>query len=168
MKSIDVEFLNEYLPVEKFCNETYGENGVTAYINDMQCCTANEKRLVHNWDVELNKLKHLRWLRNQIVHPNNSYEVTQQDLIDIKTFYNKLLTQQDPLALLYKEIEKAKKKQRELKLQQKKSQISTQKSSYIDSPNYNDDEYNNSKIIAVALVAVAVVIIVAVAFLFFK
>ncbi|MBE6742521.1 MAG: hypothetical protein E7570_09525 [Ruminococcaceae bacterium] len=162
MKSIDVEFLNEYLPVEKICNEIYDESGVTAYINDMQCRTANEKWLVHNWDVELKKLKHLRWLRNQIVHPNNSYEVTQQDLIDIKTFHNKLLTQQDPLALLYKEIEKDKKKQQKLKLQQKVQQqlIEQKLSDYPDEIKPNSIKWIIAASIALASVAAVIAVIV--------
>ena len=161
MKKIDVEFLNEYLPVEKICNEIYGENGVTAYINDMQYRTDYEKRLVYNWDAEFKKLKHLRWLRNQIVHPNNSYEVTQQDLIDIRIFHNKLLKQQDPLALLRKEIAKANKEQRELKLQLKNSQKKTQQ------PSYDNKENDNSEIIILSLVAVAIVVIFAIAYMFF-
>ncbi|MBR3738551.1 MAG: hypothetical protein IKN26_07430 [Eubacterium sp.] len=119
MQSIDMEYFNEYKSVEKICNEMYGENGVSAYINVMQHCTSREKSFIVNWDKKLKDLKHLRWLRNQIAHPNDSYEVTPQDLTDIKAFYDELMTQQDPLALLYKEIESTKKKQQEYKLQQR-------------------------------------------------
>ena len=83
------------------------------YIEEMENCTSREKMFVSNWDNKLKTLKHLKWLRNQIAHPNDSYEVTPQDLTDIKAFYDELMTQQDPLALLYKEIENTKKKQQE-------------------------------------------------------
>ncbi|MBQ7744852.1 MAG: hypothetical protein IJT85_04715, partial [Ruminococcus sp.] len=60
-----MEYFNEYKSVEKICNEMYGENGVSAYINDMQNCTSREKSFIVNWDKKLKDLKHLRWLRNQ-------------------------------------------------------------------------------------------------------
>ena len=165
MQSIDMEYFSEYKAVEKICNEMYGENGVSAYINDMQNCTSREKSSIINWDKKLKDLKHLRWLRNQIAHPNDSYEVTPQDLTDIKAFYNELMTQQDPLALLHKEIESTKKKQQEYKLQQKQMQKTVQQPIHNNATDYRDDN-NSSKTIAIVAV-VAVVVIIAIAFLFF-
>jgi len=165
--SIDMEYFNEYKSVEKICNEIYGENGVSAYINDMQNCTSREKSFIVNWDKKLKDLKHLRWLRNQIAHPNDFYEVTPQDLTDIKAFYDELMTQQDPLALLYKEIENTKKKQQEYKLQQRTLQKTIQNQEYNNKPTNNqNDETSGLKPLAIAA-GIAIVVLIAIIIFFF-
>ncbi len=166
MQNIDMEYFSEYKIVERICRDMYGENGVKAYIEEMENCNSREKIFVNNWDTELRTLKHLKWLRNQIAHDNESYEVTEQDLADIKTFHNALLTQQDPLALLHKEIENTKKKQQEYKLQQKQIQKTIQQPIHNNSEDYQEDENDSSKTIAIVAVA-AVVVIIIIAFLFF-
>ena len=164
--SIDMEYFNEYKSVEKICNEMYGENGVSAYINDMQNCTSREKSFIVNWDKKLKDLKHLRWLRNQIAHDNGVYEVTEQDLLDIKLFHDELLTQQDPLALLYKEIENTKKKQQEYKLQQRTLQKTIQNQEYNTPTNNQNDETSGLKPLAITA-AIAVVVLIAIIIFFF-
>ena len=164
--SIDMEYFNEYKSVEKICNEMYGENGVSAYINDMQNCTSREKSFIVNWDKKLKDLKHLRWLRNQIAHDNGVYEVTEQDLLDIKLFHDELLTQQDPLALLYKEIESTKKKQQEYKLQQRALQKTIQNQEYNTPTNNQNDETSGLKPLAITA-AIAVVVLIAIIIFFF-
>ena len=164
--SIDMEYFNEYKSVEKICNEMYGENGVSAYINDMQNCTSREKSFIVNWDKKLKDLKHLRWLRNQIAHDNGVYEVTEQDLLDIKLFHDELLTQEDPLALLYKEIENTKKKQQEYKLQQRALQKTIQNQEYNTPTNNQNDETSGLKPLAIAA-GIAVVALIAIIIFFF-
>ncbi len=166
MQSIDMEYFNEYKSVEKICNEMYGENGVSAYINDMQNCTSREKRFIVNWDKKLKDLKHLRWLRNQIAHDNEIYEVTEQDLSDIKLFHDELLTQQDPLALLYKEIESTKKKQQEYKLRQRAQQKTIQNPEYNTTTNNQDDETSGLNPLAIAA-GIAVVALITIIIFFF-
>ena len=161
-----MEYFNEYKSVEKICNEMYGENGVSAYINDMQNCTSREKSFIVNWDKKLKDLKHLRWLRNQIAHDNGVYEVTEQDLLDIKLFHDELLTQQDPLALLYKEIENTKKKQQEYKLQQRTLQKTIQNQEYNTPTNNQNDETSGLKPLAITA-AIAVVVLIAIIIFFF-
>ena len=161
-----MEYFNEYKSVEKICNEMYGENGVSAYINDMQNCTSREKSFIVNWDKKLKDLKHLRWLRNQIAHDNGVYEVTEQDLLDIKLFHDELLTQQDPLALLYKEIESTKKKQQEYKLQQRALQKTIQNQEYNTPTNNQNDETSGLKPLAITA-AIAVVVLIAIIIFFF-
>lgn len=122
MQSIDMEYFSEYKTVERICRDMYGKDGVKAYIEEMETNNSREKMFISNWENKLRTLKHLKWLRNQIAHDNEVYEVTKQDLSDIKLFHDELLAQQDPLALLYKEIEKTKKKQQEYRLQQENLQ----------------------------------------------
>lgn len=102
MQDIDLEYLNEYKFVEKICNDMYGDRGISAYIEIMENTTNSEKFFIHNWDNYYKMLKHLRWLRNQVAHETSSYEVTNQDIKNIKQIHNDLLTVQDPLALLYR------------------------------------------------------------------
>lgn len=165
MQSIDMEYFSEYKVVERMCRDMYGEDGVKAYIEEMETTNNREKMFISNWDTKLRTLKHLKWLRNQIAHDNEIYEVTEQDFTDIKAFHDELLTQQDPLALLHKEIENAKKKQQEYKLQQKQMQKTVQQPIHNNATDYQDDN-NSSKAIAIVAV-VAVVVIIAIAFLFF-
>ncbi len=166
MNRIDIEFLDEYKYVENFCKQAYGEESVKAYINEMKMNSTKGRAYISNWDNKMHTLIHLKSLRNSITHDNIPQEVTEKDLFDIKRFYNELLTQQDPLTLLHKEIEKTRKKPQKFKLQEKQIQNNIKQSSYNYSSS-NDDEYNNSKAIAVAFAAVAVVAILAVVFLFF-
>lgn len=161
MQSIDMEYFSEYKTVERICRDMYGEDGVKAYIEEMEYCTNREKMFVGNWNDKLKTLKHLKWLRNQIAHDNEAYEVTEQDLTDIKVFHDELLTQQDPLALLHKEIEKAKKKQQDFKLQQKSQQQIQNIASN------QQDEKSGSSIAWAIVAAVAVVAIIAVVVFFF-
>ena len=132
----------------------------------MQNCTSREKSFIVNWDKKLKDLKHLRWLRNQIAHDNEAYEVTEQDLIDIKAFHNALLTQQDPLALLYKEIESTKKKQQEYKLQQRALQKTIQNPEYNTTTNNQGDEASGLNPLAIAA-GIAVVALIAIIIFFF-
>lgn len=106
MRKIDLEYFSEYKYVEKICKDIYGDKAVSAYIETMENTADREKAFVENWNDYYKKLKHLRWLRNQIAHENDSYEVTRQDIEDINQFHSDLLKQQDPLALLCKKRKK--------------------------------------------------------------
>lgn len=161
-----MEYFSEYKTVERICRDMYGEDGVKAYIEKMENCTNREKMFVRNWYDKLKTLKHLKWLRNQIAHDNEVYEVTEQDLTDITAFHTELLIQQDPLALLYKEIENTKKKQQEFKLQQRSIQKTQQQQVQYTSSNQQNDEGNNSKALTI-FAAVAVVAVIAVIVFFF-
>ena len=132
----------------------------------MQNCTSREKIFIVNWDKKLKDLKHLRWLRNQIAHDNGVYEVTEQDLLDIKLFHDELLTQEDPLALLYKEIENTKKKQQEYKLQQRALQKTIQNQEYNTPTNNQNDETSGLNPLAIAA-GIAVVALIAIIIFFF-
>lgn len=164
MQNIDIEFFSEYKAVERMCKDMYGDDGVKAYIEEMENTYSREKMFIGNWDNKLRTLKHLKWLRNQIAHDNEGYEVTEQDLADIKEFYNELLTQQDPLALLYKEIENTKKRQQEYKLQQQNQKI-IQNQEDNTSANYQKDKTSRLKPLAIAA-AIAIVILIAIIMFF--
>lgn len=106
MQKNDSKFFDIYKSAEKICRDICGEKGVTSYIEEMELKAPQGRLLVGGWDKYHKNLKHLRWLRNQIAHDTASYEVTGQDISDIERFHSDLLSQRDPLALLYKETRK--------------------------------------------------------------
>ena len=102
------EFIDEFKHLEKICNEIYSEqHGVTHYINDMELKSGYASRIVPDWDKDIGYLKRVRHIRNNLVHESD--EVVDYDSSDIefmKIFYQKIITQQDPLALLRKNATK--------------------------------------------------------------
>ena len=99
MNTIQIEFLDEYKYVDKICREMFGtEKGVTTYIEQLDETPMTVRYWITEWNNEYRQLKHIRWLRNQIVHSTGNVECTQSDLDWLKDFHNRLLTQQDLLA----------------------------------------------------------------------
>ena len=108
MDAIQIEFLDEYKYVDKICREMFGtEKGVTAYIEQLDETPATVRYWITEWNDEYRQLKHIRWLRNQIVHSTVSVECTQRDLDWLKGFHNRLLTQQDLLAKAHRVIQES-------------------------------------------------------------
>ncbi len=99
MDDNQIELLDEYKYVDKICREMFGtEKGVTAYIEQLDETPMTVRYWITEWNDEYRQLKHIRWLRNQIVHSTGYVECTQSDLDWLKDFHNRLLTQQDLLA----------------------------------------------------------------------
>ena len=99
MDAIQIEFLEEYKYVDAICRDMLGaEKGVTAYIEQLDETPMTVRYWITEWNDEYRQLKHIHWLRNQIVHNTGSVECNQSDLDWLKDFHNRLLTQQDLLA----------------------------------------------------------------------
>ena len=99
MDAIQIELLDEYKYVDKICQEMFDtEKGVTAYIEQLDKTSVTVRYWITEWNDEYRQLKHIRWLRNQIVHNTGYVECTQSDLEWLKGFHNRFLTQQDLLA----------------------------------------------------------------------
>ena len=98
-------FINSYKRLEKVCNEIYDSNhGVSAYIDDMARLTS-AAFYVFNWNDNLKQLKHYRWIRNQIAHEPNCTEENMCEHGDaqwIDDFYDRIMNQNDPLAMYRK------------------------------------------------------------------
>lgn len=99
------EFIDEFKHLEKICNEIYSEqHGVTQYINEMEQKSGYASRKIPDWDNDLAYLKRVRHIRNNLVHESDeSVDYNSSDIEFIKVFYHKIITQQDPLALLRKQ-----------------------------------------------------------------
>lgn len=108
MDAIQIEFLDEYKYVDKICREMLGaEKGVTAYIEQLDETPVTVRYWITEWSDEYRQIKHIRWLRNQIVHSTGYVECTQSDLDWLKDFHNRLLTQQDLLAKAHRVIKES-------------------------------------------------------------
>lgn len=104
-----MSFISSYKRLEKLCGEVMNdERKVSAYIDKM-INTKQGSMLVSGWNEDLKKLKHYRWVRNQIVHEPNCTEENMCELKDelwIDEFYQRILNCTDPLALYYQAMKK--------------------------------------------------------------
>ncbi len=97
------EFLTEYNRLEKLCNDLYSQqHGISLYIADMEATPRAASIMIPNWNKDLKVLKHLRHIRNAMVHDLNEQEVTytQEDIQNLKEFHRRIMEQRDPLTLL--------------------------------------------------------------------
>ena len=97
-----MKFLNSYKRLDNLCKDIFkSEKGISTYIEEMER-TSSAKFKVQNWDNDYKKLKHYRYIRNQIVHDNYATEDNMCDNFDIEwieQFYNKIINCTDPLAI---------------------------------------------------------------------
>ena len=108
MDNIHIELLEEYKYVDAICRDMLGtKKGVSAYIEQLDETPMTVRYWITEWNDEYRQIKHIRWLRNQIVHSTGNVECTQSDLDWLKDFHNRLLTQQDLLAKAHRVIKES-------------------------------------------------------------
>lgn len=114
MTKLEIEFLEEYKRLDKLCQDMLSSlSGVSEYINRMESFYKDGSYYIDDWNESYKTLKHLRWLRNNIVHNVDESDCSLEELETLKYFYRDILMQEDPLARLYKKnksLEKNKKK----------------------------------------------------------
>ena len=102
-----MNFIDSYKKLEKLCNEMYcDKHGISLYIDEM-INTPMGSRYVKSWNEDLKQLKHYRWVRNQIVHEPGYTEANmcnRGDIQWINSFYSRIMSTSDPLALYRKAI----------------------------------------------------------------
>lgn len=108
-----MSFMEEYKRLDNLCKDIFSSaNGVTEYINCME--QSNYRNInVINWKNDLKKLKHYRYIRNQIAHENNATEESLCTIADtnwIKKFHDRIMEQTDPITLYRKSQEDSEKK----------------------------------------------------------
>ena len=100
-----MEFTSAYKQLEKLCGEIMNDDRrISAYIDEMSKISDGSSK-VSNWDNDLKKLKHYRWIRNQIVHEPDCQEENMchpDDVAWLNNFYSRIINQTDPLALYLK------------------------------------------------------------------
>ena len=97
------DFIDEYKHLEKLCNDLYNQqHGISLYISDMEATPRAASTMIPEWNKDLKVLKHLRHIRNAMVHDLDEQEVTytQEDIQNLKEFHRRIMEQQDPLTLL--------------------------------------------------------------------
>lgn len=114
MTKLEIEFLEEYKRLDKLCQDMLSSlSGVSEYINRMESFYKDGSYYIDDWNESYKTLKHLRWLRNNIVHNVDESDCSLEELETLKYFYRDILMQEDPLARLYKNnksLEKNKKR----------------------------------------------------------
>lgn len=103
MNNIILNFLEVYKSLDELCKQIFSSDiGVSKYIEEM------DKELqgsfyVEDWEKDYKKLKHMRWIRNQLVHDTNSFReniVTIDDIKWLKQFEERIIKCTDPFSLL--------------------------------------------------------------------
>lgn len=95
-------FMQSYKHLDNLCKEMNGI-GISGYIRDMESA-ANGSVFVSNWKNDYVHLKHYRHIRNKIAHETYADENTlcfPEDSEWLDEFYQRILAQQDPLAVYY-------------------------------------------------------------------
>ena len=96
-------FMGAYKHLDNLCRDMNGK-GISGYIEDMERDRGASYR-VANWEDDYKKLKHYRWVRNQIAHENYADEENMCEIGDtqwLEDFYDRIMNQTDPLALYRK------------------------------------------------------------------
>lgn len=98
-------FMTSYKHLEKLCGDVMGDQRrLSAYIEEMERKPMGP-RYVAGWNEDLRRLKHYRWVRNQIVHDPDCEEedlCAPADADWLEDFYDRIMEQTDPLALYRK------------------------------------------------------------------
>lgn len=102
MLEIEVQLLDEYKAVDNICRAIFSsQKGVSQYIEEMEKGYSYGRSLIMSWDNDYYRLKHIRWLRNKIAHESSATDCNNEDIAWLEEFHRRLLTRQDPLALLF-------------------------------------------------------------------
>ena len=101
MTDLENKFFEEFIRLEKLCNEIYDtKNGVSSYIEDMEE-NAAAGRGINGWQEDYKALKHVRYVRNQIAHElDEAYTAEKSDVDYVKSFYRRIMNEDDPLSRL--------------------------------------------------------------------
>ena len=102
----NMRFQELYIRLDSLCKDCFNsKEGVSEYIKQMEKDMFEGERIVLDWENIYKKLKHIRWIRNQLAHEVgalNSNMVEEDDLLFVSNFYDKIINTNDPLAKLRK------------------------------------------------------------------
>lgn len=102
LQNSDNNFFEEYKRLDKLCSDMYScQNGVSEYISQMDNVYNFGLSYISSWSFDYKRLKHIRFLRNQIAHNPDIYQISKpEDLNFVKNFYSRIISGNDPLTLL--------------------------------------------------------------------
>lgn len=103
MLETEERLFDEFKRVDNICRDMFfGQSGISQYITEMEQNSFYGRSAVSSWDMDYHMLKRVRLLRNQIAHDSSATECSEEDADWLEEFHSRLLTQNDPLALLEK------------------------------------------------------------------
>ena len=98
-----MNFLEAYKRLDELCKQIFSaEIGVSRYLEEMEK-EINGSFYVRNWEKDYNRLKHMRWVRNQLAHDADSFKknlVNSKDIEWITQFQSRIINCTDPFSLL--------------------------------------------------------------------
>lgn len=162
MDNIILNFLEAYKNLDEICKQIFfSDIGISKYIEEME----NESQgsfYVSNWENDYKKLKHMRWIRNQLVHDTDSFQqnmVTMDDIDWLKHFRSRIMNCTDPFALL-NQSRKQNNKVRKVHKNNKVEKIHRNSSVvYYDMDNSGENKKNSSMHLFVVIVFVIILLI---------
>lgn len=106
MDNLNFIFFEEFKHLDKLCKELYNveKGGVSNYIDDMKRVVPYDYRNIANWKEDLEQLTRMCHIRNNLAHAPGAFEeetCTQKDINWVQDFYERILHQLDPIAILY-------------------------------------------------------------------
>ena len=75
--------------------------GIRQYLEDMERQFSEGEKVISHWEMDYRKLRGLRRARNTLAHNVSEYQIcTEQDVGNVIDFVDRIMQQQDPLAML--------------------------------------------------------------------
>ncbi|GEM_PF-4400063 len=100
MDKLELRLIEAYKDLDIYLSERYdSEKGVTDYISRMEYCHLDEDP---RYKDTYYKLKHVRWLRNSIMHDETNEPVKKEDIDFIANFKEDCISKLDPVKSSYR------------------------------------------------------------------
>lgn len=103
MDNIILDFLEAYKSLDTLCKQILSsDKGISTYIDEMER-ESQGRMMVADWENDYNQLKHMRWIRNQLVHEPDSFQnnlLGTQDIEWLKMFRIRIMESTDPFSVL--------------------------------------------------------------------
>lgn len=165
MNQKDNVFFESYKHLDLLCGDIFNcRNGISEYILQMEE-THSARYKITGWSEDYQMLKHVRWVRNQIAHStSDSSFSTKADLEFVKSFYHRIMVQDDSFARLRKA---KRKKGYQANHPTHKSSESSSRIKYSDDFNRSTSKGHNIVIGLIIIISIIMVIGVATAMLFY-
>lgn len=122
MLELNQRFLELYKRTDHFIRDAYSSrDGISKYIELMEANRFKGTWKIQSWTEDYKMLKHVRWIRNQYAH-EISYDSNlceDDDYYWLDSFYKRLYSANDPLAILNRIEQKEQRTVAEQRKQQK-------------------------------------------------
>ena len=103
LRELNVEFLENYKRLDCLCKDSLSsEEGVSEYLRQMENICWEDRTKISCWTDDYQGLKHVRWVRNKLVHEVGAWEAglcTIEELNYVKDFYERILKSKDSLSI---------------------------------------------------------------------